>query len=93
MQYLGVARWGTVQNVTYTGTAAATASSVSSGVLRVRLLATTDCYVQIGKSPTATTSDVYLPSLSAEYIIVNPGEKISAVQVASGGVLNVTEAP
>jgi len=91
MQYIGVARLGLVQNATYTGTAAAVASGFSNGVQRIRVLATTDCYIKVDKAPTATTSDCYLPGLSAEYIIVNPGEKISAVQVSSGGVLNVTE--
>lgn len=91
--YLGVGRFGTVQNVAYTGTAGTITNAVGLGTMRVRLLSTTDCYIQINKAPTATTSDVYLPGLSAEYVIVNPGEKVSALQVSAGGTLNVTEIP
>jgi hypothetical protein len=64
---------------------------VSLGVNRVRILVTTDAYVKVGKSPTATTSDVYVAALSPEYVIVNPGEAVSAVQVSAAGSVSVTE--
>jgi hypothetical protein len=86
-----VARLGSVQNATYTTTAASPAAAVGNGVSRVRLLVTTDAYIKVGKGVTATTSDTYLPGLVPEYVIVNPGENVSAVQVSSAGVLNVTE--
>lgn len=91
MAYLGVGRLGVSQDVTYTGTAAATASPVSLGVTKIRLTSTTDARIRIGKSPTAVTTDPYLPGLSAEYFIISPGESVSAVQVSAGGILNVTE--
>jgi hypothetical protein len=55
-------------------------------------MVTTDAYVKVGKNVTATTTDTYLAGLQAEYVIVSPGENVSAVQVSSPGVLNVTEA-
>ncbi|MBP1091943.1 hypothetical protein [Bradyrhizobium diazoefficiens] len=87
-----VARLGGAQNATYTTTAASPAAAVAGGVSRLRVLVTTDAWIRVGKNPTATTSDTYLPALTPEYVIVNPGENVSAVQVSAGGVLNVTEA-
>jgi hypothetical protein len=91
MQYIGTGRLGTVQNVSYTGTAGTIGSGIGLGVQKVRVLVTTDAYIKIAQSPTATTSDAYLPALEPEYFTVNPGEKVSAIQVAAGGTLNVTE--
>jgi hypothetical protein len=84
-------RLGTVQSVSYTGTAGTISSGISGSVQRIRVLVTTDAFIKIAGSPTATTSDVYLPGLQPEYFTVNPGEKVSAIQVASGGSLYVTE--
>ncbi len=91
MQYVGTGRLGTHQSVAYTGTAGTIATAITAGVTKVRVLVTTDAFIKIDNSPTATTSDVYLPGLSVEYFSVTPGMKVSAVQVASGGTLHVTE--
>ena len=89
--FWGVARLDTNQSVAYTGTAGTIANAVGVGTQKVRVLVTTDAFIKIAKTPTATTSDVYLPGLSAEYFTIYSGEKVSAVQVASGGTLYVTE--
>lgn len=94
-QYIGTARWGTKQTVSYTGTAGITPTGVGVGVTKVRVLCTTDAWVFPTDGPafTVATSALgsYVPALTAEYITVSPGQKISAVQVASGGNLEVTE--
>ena len=94
-QYIGTARWGTKQTAAYTGTAGITTSSVSSGVTKVRVLVTTDAWVYPTDGPafTVATSSLgsYVPALTPEYITVTPGQKISAVQVTTGGNLEVTE--
>lgn len=93
-QYWGTARWGTVQSVAYTGTAGTIANGVANGVQKARLLSTTDCYVKISNAGTAaTTSDTYLAALSPEYVTVASGEKVSAIQVTTGGTIYVTECP
>ena len=89
-QLLPVIRWGTHQSVSYTGTAGTISNAVSSPV--VRILCTSNAYVAIGTSPTATTSDVYVAAGVAEVIAVEPGHKVSAVQVSGSGSLHVTEA-
>jgi hypothetical protein len=64
---------------------------VGSQTRQVRVVVTTAAYIKIGNSPTATTSDVYMPADSPEYFTCTPGQKVSAVQVSSGGTLHVTE--
>lgn len=90
-QYWGTARWATHQSAAFTGTAGTTTNAVSLGTKKVRIIVTSAAYVKVGVSPTATTSDVYMPADSAEYVTVSSGEKVSAVQVSAGGTLHVTE--
>jgi hypothetical protein len=90
-QYFGTGRLSTAQSVAYTGTAGTIANAVGSQTYKVRVVATTDCYIKIDNGPTATTSDTLLPGLSAEYFTITPGQKVSAIQVSAGGTLNVTE--
>lgn len=91
MQFIGTGRLGTHQNVAYTGTAGTISTSITTGTNKVRVLTTTDAFITIGNSPTATTADVYMPALSAEYFTITPGQKVSAVQVSANGTLHVTE--
>ena len=84
-------RLETHQSVAYTGTAGTIATAISTGVHAVRVIVTSAAYVVIGSSPTATTSDVYMPAGLPELFKINPGEKVSAVQVSAGGTLHVTE--
>ncbi len=84
---------GTMQKVAYTGTAGTISNVITSGVSIVRIVCTTDAYVKIGASPTATTSDMFVPANTPEYFAV-PDDgtvKVSAVQLSSGGTLHVTE--
>jgi len=90
-QFFGTGRPATVQKVAYTGTAGTISNSFAAGIQRIRVLVTTDAYVAIGYSPTATTNDMYMTGLVPEYFTVSQGQKVSAMQVASGGTLNVTE--
>ncbi len=80
----------TTQIKAYTTSAAITNAFAESTHI-IRVVASTACHIKIAKTPTATTSDPYLPADVVEYFIVNPGQKIAAVQVSDGGNLNVTE--
>lgn len=82
--------FGIVQNVAYTGTAAAS-SAFNANTRVIRLVATTDCYVAISANPTATTSSAYLPQGIVEYVRINAGDKISAIRRSADGTLNVVE--
>jgi len=79
---------GTHQSVAYTGTAGTISAEIGTNVVRV--IATTDCYIKIGASPTATSSDVFLLANAAEYFGCDPADKVSAIQVSSGGTIHVT---
>jgi hypothetical protein len=89
----GTGRLGKVQKVAYTGTAGTISTAISAGVQTVRIVVTSNAYVAVGVSPTATTSDTYVPANWPEYINVMPGEKVSAIQDSAGGNLIVTEIP
>ena len=77
------------QSANYTATAGTIANAVGSSVVRV--VATSDCYIAVGVSPTATTSDIYLPAGAIEYLRCVPGDKVSAVQALVAGTIHVTE--
>lgn len=89
-QFIGTGYLGTHQVKAYTTTAAID-NAVGAGTNKVRVVVTSAAYIKIGKDPTATTSDVYMPADSPEYFTIRPGEKIAAVQVSTGGNLHVTE--
>lgn len=84
-------RPGTTQKVAYTGTAGTISTAVGSQTRIVRLVVTSNAYVAFGASPTATTSDMYMPANVPEYFTMSPGDKVSAIQDAAGGSLIVTE--
>lgn len=92
-QYIGTARWGTKRSTTYTGTAGTISNAVSAGVYKIRILVTTDAYVFVSDDGTAATSSngAYVPGLAPEYVTVTPGQKVSAIQVASGGSVEFVE--
>lgn len=78
------------KKATYTGTAGTTAAlSTNSNVVRV--IATTDCFIEIGMNPTAVAdTGCYLPALTPEYFACPEGGKVSAIQVSAAGTLYVT---
>lgn len=80
----------TSQTVAYTGTAGKISNAVGN-VHVVRVVCTSDAFVNISKAGTATTSDVFMPANAIEYFDITPGEKVSAIQSSSGGNLHVTE--
>jgi hypothetical protein len=92
-QFIGTGRLDTHQSVAYTGTAGTITNAVGAHTNRVRVVVTTAAYIKIGNTPTATTSDPYIPADAPEYFSITPGMKVSAVQVSSGGTLHVTEIP
>lgn len=79
------------QIVAYTGTAGTIGNFTGAGINVVRITVTSIAHIAFGTAPTATTNDIYMPANVPEYFIVSPGSKVSAVQVAAGGNLHVTE--
>lgn len=86
-----VLRDGTTQTVSVSGTSVATTNGFGTYARVVRVVSTTACYRKVGNSPTATSSDVYMPADLVEYVSVKPGEKIAFIQVSGSGTAFVTE--
>lgn len=57
----------------------------------VRLHPTEDCHVIFAASPTATTSEMFLPADTTEYFDVMPGQKLAAIKASTAGTLHITE--
>ncbi len=81
----------TTQNVAFTGTAGAIGNAIDAECTLVRVWATQDCFVKSGSSPTATTSHMPVTAKVATYMVVQGGDKVSAVRVSASGSLYVTE--
>lgn len=79
------------QTVTVGVSSAAVTNAFGQGIHVIRIVSTTDCHFAIDKTPTATTSDTFLPANVVEYISVHQGEKVAFIQNAAGGTAYVTE--
>jgi hypothetical protein len=89
-QYIGTARWGTVTNQAYTGTAS-TVITVGAQVY-ARCASGNDGRLCADRQRNSHLLKWHLfARLAAEYVTVNPGQTITAVQVSAGGSLQVTE--
>ena len=76
--------------VAYTGTAGTTAA-LPSGTRTVRVVSTTDCFIEIGTAPTAVAdTGLYLVAGVPEYFGCPASGKVSAIQVSAGGTIYAT---
>lgn len=82
---------GATKSASYTGTAGA-AEAVSKKTTKIRIYATTDCFIKITTAGTsATTSDMPLTGKIAEYFDCDPSSIVSFIQQSAGGTGYVTE--
>lgn len=84
----------TTQTVTISGTSAATTNALNKNTVVIRVLATTNCFINIGTgTPTATTSGLPLMASVPEYFRVDGSQtlKVAGIQMSAGGSLYVTE--
>ena len=79
---------GAPEVVAYTGTAG-NGSAIAAGVKAVDVVCTTAAFIAIGKSAIATTS--YMPVEAAKHYryAVAEGDRVSAIQSASGGNVHI----
>lgn len=75
--------------VAYTGTAG-NGSAAGSGIRAVRVVTTTAAFIRIEKSAVAVADDTYMPAGVPATFQCTEGERVSAIQVASGGNLQWT---
>lgn len=82
---------GTTQTITTSGSSAAISTAFATGTTVVRIVATEDVNIKFGSTPTATTSDPFIPANQVEYFKVTAGEKVAAIQNSAAGTCYVTE--
>jgi hypothetical protein len=69
----------------------AESSAFAATTKRIVLVSTVDCYVTLGTAPVATSAGYYLVAKVPTSFSVLPSEKVSCLQVSSGGTLSVAE--
>tara|TARA_R110000868_G_scaffold87034_4_gene243654 strand:+ start:4034 stop:4363 length:330 start_codon:yes stop_codon:yes gene_type:complete len=82
---------GTVQKVAVATASAAVTNAFATSTSLVRVAVSTDCYIVFATTPTATTSDTFLPAGSVEYFLVEPSTKAAFIRNTADGVATVTE--
>ncbi len=77
--------------VSYTGTAGTT-TALPSTANACRVVATSDCFIEITTAGTAAVANtgLFLPALSPEYFSCPASAKVSAIQLSSAGSIYVT---
>jgi hypothetical protein len=83
-------RVGATQTIAFDGSVAGS-KTFGSETYQVRLVSNSACCYRIGDgAQTATTADPFLPANLIEYVIVNPGQSISAIKAATNGLVTAT---
>jgi hypothetical protein len=87
-------RQGAVQVVAYTGTAATIANAFGTETYQIRLCANSACHYLISETANVVAATVsnasFLPANMIEYVIVQPGQKLSVIQAPTGGLVTAT---
>ena len=86
-QSIGMPLPGTYKSVAYTGAAGITAAIGDARKVNVRV--STDAHIAFGQA--ATTSDPKIYADMDYQFKIKPGSTISAIQVSSGGTLEIYE--
>jgi hypothetical protein len=83
-------RLGTTQAVAFDASVGI-ANSFGPETYQLRLVADSACCYRIGDgAQTATTADAFLPANVIDYVIVNPGQSLSAIKAATNGLVTAT---
>lgn len=82
---------GGTQSVAFLVTSVATTNAVGVQTRRVSLYASTDCHVRFEGTPTATTSDFFLPAGTQIMLAIRPSQKVAAIRASADGTLYVSE--
>jgi hypothetical protein len=83
-------RAGATQTIAFDASAAIT-NAFGPETYQLRLVADSACCFRIGDgAQTATIADAFLPANTIEYVIVSPGQRISAIKAATNGLVTAT---
>lgn len=76
---LPIANEPRVANQTVTFTTTTQSAAFNAETRYVRVISTTNCHLEFGSNPTATTSTQFLPANTEAWRQVVPGDKVAAV--------------
>jgi hypothetical protein len=83
-------RAGVTQTIAFDASVAIT-NAFGPETFQLRLVADSACCYRIGDgAPTATSADTFLPANVIEYVIVSPGQRISAIKAPTNGLVTAT---
>ena len=82
---------GGTQTAAFLVTSVAISNAVGDQTRRVSLYATQDCFVRFEKTPTAVTTDFFLPASTQIMLAIRPGMKVAAIRSTADGTLYVSE--
>ena len=85
-------RVGVTQTIAYDATTPAT-NPFGAQTYQVRLVANSACHFHLyenGGAATATAADPFLPANWETVVTVSPGQRISAIKAATGGLVTAT---
>ena len=83
-------RVGVTQTLAYDASVAVT-NAFGPVTWQLRLVANSACCYRVGDgAQTATATDPFLPANTVEFIIVNPGQRISAIKAPTNGLVTAT---
>ena len=83
-------RGGITQTIAYDGSVAVT-NAFAEQTYQVRLVGNSACHYKIGDgAQTAAATDQFLPANWVEHVTVSPGQRISAIKAATGGLVTAT---
>ena len=79
------------QALSYTGTAGVS-NAVAASANFVRLVSTTDCFIEISRNGTAAVANTgaFLPAYLPEYFECPSSGKVSAIQASAAGTLYIS---
>lgn len=82
---------GGTQTAAFTATSAAISTAFGGQTRRAVFYATQDCHIHLAATPTAVTTDFFLPATTSMMLAVRPGEKVAAIRASADGTLYVSE--
>jgi hypothetical protein len=83
-------RTGATQTIAYDASVAIT-NAFGPETYQLRLVSDSACCYRVGDgAQTATTADVFLPANTIDFVIVSPGQRISAIKAATNGLVTAT---
>jgi len=83
-------RLSTTQTIAYDASTAIT-NAFGAQTYQVRVVANSACHIRIGDgAQTATAADPFLPANWVQVVTVTPGQRVSAIKAATGGLVTAT---